>query len=94
MRLPRKPGVSFAGTTFLPSLRSAKSENAAKRALSKDGLGTTSSSFMKRGGLKKWVIRKSFWNCCGMPPSSTCNGKVEVFDETMEPFLRTASTLR
>jgi hypothetical protein len=94
IRFARKPGVSFAGTTPLPNTRSAKSQNAAKRSAAKLGALATSNKRMKRGGLKKWVIRKSSWNCCGNPSISTCRGKVEVFDETMEPFLRTASILR
>ncbi len=47
---------------------------------------------MYRGGLKKWVIAKSRARPSGAPSSRVESGIVDVFDETIEPGLRTESS--
>jgi hypothetical protein len=41
--------------------------------------------------LKKWVIRKSAAKRALWPSINLASGRVEVFDETTEPVLRTLS---
>ena len=89
-----KPGVSLHATTLFPSLRSAKSETASAASRRVAGPATTSSSRMYRGGLKKWVMRKSRAKLSGIPSVSARHRMVEVLDDTIEPVLRAASIRR
>ncbi|MNT73693.1 hypothetical protein D3C72_2124310 [compost metagenome] len=89
-----KPGVSLQVTTLLPSSRSAKSRIVTVASGLVAFPDTSSSRRMMRGGLKKWVMRKSAAKLSGRPSTSECSGIVEVLEETTEPFLRTPSMAR
>ena len=92
MRLAMNPGVSLHSTTPLPSRRSANSRSRSTWSGRVRGPRTISSSRMYRGGLKKWVMAKSRCSASDAPSTSRASGMVEVFEETMVPGRRTASS--
>ena len=92
IRLAMNPGVSLHSTTPLPSRRSANSRSPTTTSGRVTGPRTISSSRMYRGGLKKCVIAKSCFSLSDPPSTSRASGMVDVFEETMVPGLRTASS--
>ena len=91
-RLARKPGVSRQCTTPFPSSRSQNRASASITSGRVSGPRTSSSSRMKRTGLKKCVMQKSRRIEGDMRSASRARGRVDVLDDTMEPGRRIPSS--
>ncbi|CEY33017.1 Uncharacterised protein [Streptococcus pneumoniae] len=92
MRFPIKFGVSFAITTPFPRTSSPNSFMKLNTCGSVSFVGITSRSFKYRGGLKKCVPKKCFWKSSERPSAIFSTEIPDVFELTIEPGLRTAST--
>ena len=87
------PGVSLQIITSFPSFISENLVIDSTVFLSTSSSGTISKSRIYLGGLKKCVIIKFFENFLGIPSTSFALGIVDVFELTIDPFLRCSSIL-
>jgi len=91
MRFATKFGVSLPNTMPLPRAFVPKSTHVSTASWSVSGPWTSSSSFMKRTGLKKCVTRKFCLNIGPKPSVIDAIDRPEVFDDRIAPHFISGS---